>query len=291
MRAMRRGRTVAALLIFLALPGTAQAGPWTPSPGDGYAKLWLKWFYGIGYHDAAGHTTDYGRYNELFLATYGEIGAADGFAVFWHTDLVRIFTLDDPVSGRETHATPGDPAIGVRWRFLQADRYVMAFEAAVRAPLADDDRVQEVHSAEGDGQRIGFLRIGAGVWDFATSLHAGYAFDRVYVAGSVGHILRGDGYDDVFTWTAEVGARFGERWSGRLRLTGHHALDENRAPYDESPSGIGNGTSYTGAAVEVECEVVPDGWVGFAIEGSARIIEIERQSGGPVVSVYGATRF
>ena len=109
------------LVACLLFPPPAHAGPWAPEPGRGYVKLWAKWLFGLGHHDGRGHVESYGGYHEAFLATYGEVGVFPEVAVFWHTDLLRIFVLDDPESGRETHATTGDPAVGLRWQWLQGN--------------------------------------------------------------------------------------------------------------------------------------------------------------------------
>jgi hypothetical protein len=43
-------RSAVALVAVLAWPVGASAGPWTPEPGHGYGKVWVKWLYGFGYH-------------------------------------------------------------------------------------------------------------------------------------------------------------------------------------------------------------------------------------------------
>ena len=282
--------SVACVLSLALVPERAAAGPWTPEPGEGYAKLWLKWLPGFGYHAGDGETYDYGAYHELFLATYGEVGLADGLAVTWHTDLVRFFSLADPRTGEaETHVAPGDPAVGVRWRFLAADRFVMAIEASARAPLATGDDVQVVYADETGNPEIGALRVGSGVFDFTGLVSAGYGWDRVYVAGGAGWLARTSGYDHAFLWTAELGGTFGPTLSGRIRFTGHHPIRTGDDARDESPSGIGNGTSYVGIALEGEWQFTDAWYLGLTLEGG--MVAVRRQTGGPVISPFVATRF
>lgn len=82
---------------------------------------------------------------------------------------------------------------------------------------------------------------------------------------------------------------FTERIAGRARVTGHYALGNGDAPPDETPSGLGNGTSYTGAALEGDYRIGDRWFVGLSLEGG--LFLIQRQTGGPVVSVYLATKF
>lgn len=275
------------------MPDLAAAGPWTPPPGHGYAKLWMKWLYGFGYHPAGGGSTvDYARYNEVFFATYGEYGLADGLAIYWQTDLLRIFTLvDSPSDERRVHTTPGDPALGLRWRWLNLGRFVMALEGGVRAPLADADPKQIVYSRQAPYRRVGALQVGAGVWNGDARLSAGYGFDRVYLAASVGYQWRSGGFRDRITWSAEVGGRFSDRWSGRARASGAHslALAGDDAPLAETPSGIGNGVSWAGLALELDYRLGERWFVGLTLEGG--LGDLRSQTGGPVTSLWVATRF
>ncbi|MEM9069902.1 MAG: hypothetical protein AAGE52_15425 [Myxococcota bacterium] len=289
---MRERGFLATVLLACVLfaPSTALAGPWTPEPGHGFAKLWTKWLLGHGYVDGNGNRTNYGNYHEFFVATYGDIGIVDGLAAFWHTDLLRVFTLQDPRTGeRQAHVAPGDPALGLRWRFLQVDRFVMSVEGSVRAPLARSRPVQNVYARSDPHEQLGELRVGAGVWNVDGRLSLGYGFDRVYLAASGGYQWRGEGFDDRITWSAEVGGNFTDRWGGRARASGAHSLDEDGAPRGNSPSGIGNGVSWAGFALEVDYRL-RDGWyLGLTLEGG--LSGLRRQTGGPVTSLWVATQY
>jgi hypothetical protein len=270
-------------------PERAAAGPWTPEQGHGYAKIWFKWLPGWSYLDGEGESFSIGAYHELFLAAYGEVGVLDWLAITVHSDLVRLFVLEDPRTDEdEWRLAPGDPAIGVRARFLELDRFVTAAEVYVRAPLATGDPVQPVIADEPTNPQIGALQIGQGAWDFGASVSAGYAWDHFYLAGSVGYVIRTDAYDHVITWTAEGGGTV-DRFGIRVRLTGHHPVDTGSAPRHSSPSGIGNGTQYAGFAVESDYRIGERWFVGLTLEGG--LFLIERQAGGPVISVYGAAKF
>ena len=274
------------------VPSSANASPWSPAPGHGYAKLWLKWLYGFGYHGADGDTTNYGAYNEVFLNGYGEVGVLPRLAVTLHFPFAELFTLEDTRNGdTRRHFTVGDPALGLRYQVLSLGRFAASLEAFQRAPLAPAGVKQGVYSkdddATGDKERIGGLRIGSGVWDTYGGLSLGYGWNRIYLAGSGGYTVRTGGYHDVANWTAEVGGSYSQNWQGRMRVTGFHSLDDGTAPRANSPSGVGNGTNYLGFAIETEYQFKPRWYAGFALQGGGGLIR--RQSGGPVTDLYVAT--
>lgn len=295
---MHRRSAIAVAIAVVALssiPSRAAAGPWVPEVGHGYAKLWMKWLYGYGFNDGTQTHTDFGGYNELFLATYGEVGLVHedeiGLAAVWHTDLLRTFYLRDQRTNElGIHVAPGDPAVGLRLRFLKLDRFRMAFQSMIRAPLASGDEVQPVYSTDPPHEEIGRLRVGTGSWDFPLELSLGYGFDSgFYLAGSGGYMIRSEGYDHVVTWTAEGGMSTSSGFGIRGRFTGFHSIGNGSAPGHLSPSGQGNGTTYVGFAIETDWQFVERWYVGVAFEGGFFLVR--RQTGGPVVDLYLATRF
>lgn len=286
------GALLAIALVALA-PAHAAAGPWTPEPGHGYVKLWLKWTCncGFGYMASDGGSYEYGFYSEIFANAYGEVGLADGLAAWAHWPFVQSFLLEDTRLGRVgDHTVIGDPTIGLRWRWLRVGRFVAALDAGVRFPIAPSGEVQQVYGREAPHHRIGGLRVGTGVFDFPLALSIGYAWDRFYLAGSGGYVARTDDFDHVLTWSAEGGGTFDGGLSLRVRLTGWHSLGNgDPRQYHESPSGIGSGTSYIGFAVEMDVPVERDWWLGVTFEGG--LGALSRQTGGPVITLYAAHRF
>jgi len=287
--------------MLIALSASTRASAqWTPEPGHGYVKVWAKWLLGFGYVDGEGDWNNYQNYNELFLATYGNVGLVDGLALFWHTDIVRGFTLRDPIAERvRGHVTTGDPSVGLRWRFLLRDRLAMALTGSVRAPLIQRTGEQQVVYERDPGDdgvydRVGGLRIGAGTWDLTAGLEVGYAFDTWFLGGSVGYQARLKGFDDRILWSIEAGLTFNEKWGGTLRASGAHSFAPIREDADppertESPSGIGNGVSYMGLAVELDYELIERWYLGLTIEGGLGFLR--RQTGGPVTSLSLSTTF
>lgn len=280
---------VAALVLLSA--ASAHAAAWAPQPGHGYAKVWMRWLPGFSYHAGDGQSHDYPAYHEISFTAYGEVGLVQRLAAIVHLPLVNVFTLADPTTGTTgLHVSAGDPTIGLRLQPLRLGRFVAAVEASVRAPIASSDPVQIVYGTGSPIPRpIGELRVGAGVWDVFARIAVGYGWDRAYVAASGAYVYRTGGFDGAVTWTAEGGGRLSERWSARVRLTRWHPLGDGTAPRAESPSGIGNGTSYLGFAVEADWRFSDRWYVGGTLEGG--IAYIRRQTGGPVLSAYVAAAF
>ncbi|MEZ4411008.1 MAG: hypothetical protein R3A52_31690 [Polyangiales bacterium] len=288
MRRIASGLVIAGLC--LATP-RAEAGPWVPEQGHGYLKLWARWLAGFGYHDASGNTVSYGAYHEVSLNAYAEVGLGAGFMVWANSPFVSTFTLSDPRAGGETHTHVafGDSTLGARYGIVRRGPFRLAVGAFVRAPIAPSGEVQDVYAREGDQRRIGGLRIGNGAWDVGGELTAGYGWSRVYTAASVAWTWRSDGFDPVLSYTAEGGVSITARWSARLRVTGYHSVAIGSALRHNSPSGIGNGTRYVGFALETDYRVGRRSYVGLTFEGG--VAAIERQTGGPVTSLYYATQF
>ncbi|MEM9191550.1 MAG: hypothetical protein AAGF12_20420 [Myxococcota bacterium] len=285
-------RFLSSCLVFLALSGsahTAYASPFTPEPGHGYAKVWLRWHWGfLEYADADGELVDIGDYHEVFVSTYGDLGLVDGLALFWHTDLVRVFTLEDPRDGDvESHVAPGDPALGLRFRFLQVQGFAMSVESSLRVPFASSAGQQEVFQRDAPNPRIGTLRIGAGVFEIDALLSVGHAFDGWYLAASLGYQWRSGGFADRLLWVGEGGVEFGAHWTVRARASGAHSLREGDEPPASSPSGIGNRVSWTGLALEVDYEL-SRGWL-LGISTETGLGGVRSRSGGTILNVSLAT--
>jgi hypothetical protein len=292
MHAMRRTAPAIALALLLA-PASAAAGPWAPDAGHGYVKLWLKYLYGFGYFDGQGQMHDYTAYHELFLSAYAEVGLVDRLALVVHAPIVQTFHLEDPHDGAyDSFLGPGDPTLSLRWQFLQIDRLASSIELGVRAPFARPGPLATVYARGTGNPPVGALQMGTGVWDVPITVAAGYGWDGFYLAGSIAYVVRTSGYDHVLAWSVEGGTTIEARWGLRGRVVGWHSLDvhfDEGAPRHESPSGIGNGTSYVGFALEVDYRIEENLYIGFTGEGG--IGGLVRQTGGPVVTLYVAARF
>ena len=277
------------VILVLMSSSSAWSSAWVPEPGHGYAKLWLKWLPGTGYHSGDGETINLGAYHELFLNAYGEVGIAPRVGLWLHAPIVNQFWLEDPIRDEvEHHVSIGDPTLGVRAQVIRSGRFALAADVAFRAPLADADPVQTVYREDGNQEAVAALRVGLGVWDIIGGISAGYGWDRAYVVLATRAIFRTGDFDTVFTWHAEGGGTVG-KWGLRGRVTGWHPLGDGSAPYHETPSGIGNGTRYIGVAFEVDYAVTDRWWLGLSVEGG--VAGVERQIGGPPISLFAATAF
>ena len=279
------------ILVAFVVSQTAQAGPWTPPSGHGYVKVWGSWLAGFEYQDKNGDLRDIGQYHQLNWSAYVEVGLVESLAAWAHAPFMRFFWLEDPRTGDvQSHVAPGDPTLGLRWRFFARGGFALAAEGGVSLPIANDSPLQSVVDAEETGQPvIGQLQAGTRVVDLPLTVTGGYSFGKAYTAASVSYIIRTDGYAHDVGFTAEGGYTFGVPITLRLRTTGRFPLPIGDAPRSNSPSGIGNGTSYLGFAGEFEYAFYQSWSAGFSIEAGP--IGVRRQARGPVLSLSLSTHF
>jgi hypothetical protein len=228
----------------------------------------------------------YGPYNEVFMGTYWEHGLLPRTAFWVHWEPARAFVLSDPVRDTTTvHPGVGEPTLGLRGTFVQKGPFALGGEVGVTFPLLDNRVVDEVHSLADGNPRIAELRTGTGVWDVTPQVSFGAGFARMYVAGGFGVKARSGGWDTVLVWNAEVGRSVGPKRKGTLRvkLAGHHPVGNGSAPYHDSVSGIGNGTSYAGFTIEYDRSLGEHWSLGFSLAGG--LGPIQRQTGGPVLAL------
>lgn len=287
---------IGTLCLGLLLACPALAGPWTQAPGQGYAKIWLRWLPGLAYHagpeapDPGLHPI--GLYQELGLGAWAELGVTDALTVTVQWEPARAFFLKDGGATRtRAHVAAGAPAVGGRLRLLQHRRFVASLEGSVRGPNGSGQIVQDVHATAGGHPRVGGLRITDRVWDLHLGAAVGLGLGRLYFAASGGVIARTGGYRALLVWSAELGRPLGRRarWTGRVRLAGQHPLANGTAPLHDSPSGIGNGTRHFGLTLELERSVGGDWAVGASVAASMGLAA--RQTHGPAVMVYVAGAF
>lgn len=279
-------KTLFCALLLLLVPATAAAGPWTPEPGAGYAKVQVRWLPGVGYLSGPGEEPAfYGVYNEVFLGGfYVEMGLLPRVSASLAGDGVRLFFLQDPRDRSvSAHASFGEPTLTITIQPVQAGRFALSVAGFVRVPGAPNTAVADVVGLADGNPVIGHLRVGTGVLEGGGTLSMGAGLGRLYLAGGVGALARGGGWDTVLQWSAEAGLSVGkeQRTQLRLRFAGFHPLKNGTAAYHDSPSGIGNGTAYTGFTLEVERKITEIISAGFSLAGG--LGGVVRQTGGPVI--------
>jgi hypothetical protein len=285
---------VVGVLLAMLLPATAGAGPWTPDAGHGYGKVWLAALPGIGFNPGPEAAADgiegpqlFGVYQEVSLGTYMELGLAEGVALVAHWAPVRTFVLGDPRAGAQAqfHASVGEPMVGLKVRPVKVKRFVLGFEAGLRAPTGRNLTVQDMHGLAQGNPKIGALTTDSGSWDATVGVSAGLGFDRWYCAAAAAWTWRSEGYDSVATFSIEAGRGLGRKglWSGRFRVAGNLPLHDGTAPYHASPSGLGNGTTYVAFTLEVERKVAEGWWVGASLAGG--LPPVLRQAGGAALTL------
>jgi hypothetical protein len=272
----------------------AHAGPWTPARGHGYVKAWIKYLPGIWYADGNGQRNEFGSYHELFVNTYAEVGLFRGFGVWANVPLVQTFFLQDTRAAGQplnSYIGPGDPTFGARFELAREGRAVFSVEGHLRLAVANGDPVAPVYSSLGpDYRQLGELRIGNGATDVGLRFWGGYATSSFYVAASNGVIYRSNGFDPVVVFSGELGGRVArDRIGLRVRAQGFLSLPWGTAQRTQSPSGMGNGTRYTGLALEADYRLVNHWDLGLTLESGLGIQQ--RQTGGPVISLSIASTF
>jgi hypothetical protein len=289
----RRLTTLALLCLVLFCSSPVRAGPWVPDPYHGYIKAWTRWLLGEGWSDGNGDRVDAPAYHEVMFNLYLEQGLPGRVALVVHWPVVALFMLEDPSRGKmTTHATTGDPALGVRWNFIYWRGLAAALHGSLRFPVAPSAPVQVQLSPAPPHAPFGQLQVGSGVFDGTLGASLGYGWSRFHVAAFLGYILRSGGFDHDLYWNGEFGVTFFERLGLLARLTGCHPLPVrigDEQPRHTSLSGIGNGTSYVGLALEAGYRVYGPLTLGLTVEGG--LFAVQRQSRGPVFSLFFATTY
>ncbi len=272
------------LISFLFI-STVCAGGWTQKAGGGYAKTWVRWQAADGFlnghHNSLSDIRNIDDYNEIFLNAYGEYGLTDRLTLLAHWPLITGFLMSG--INRYSYIGTGDITLGLKYGLVR-QQWVLALQLATTAPLAESTVRRPFKDAD-TGETIGALRVGAGVWDVEPRLQTGIAFNNGHLGAEVGYRLRSNGFHPVLSWMVEAGQRFSETLYGTLRMVDVRPVGTTTAPLDNSTSGIGNGTSYTGFSMELDWKQNRSFSVGFVLEGAVRY---SRQAGGPVFNVYSA---
>ena len=282
-----------AAVCLVAAPALASAGPWTPAPGHGYLKVGLRALPGLGYspHPDDPYFQDevptlYAPYLEAGAQTYVEVGIAPRLAATLSWEPIRTFLLYDPVDDKPRFfAAVGEPHLGARVQFAQMGRVALAAEGWFSIPIQSNDPVAPVYSIAEEPEQIGELRIARGAMEGYGGLAAGLGFGRIYGAASFGVQKATVSWDTVLRWGFEVGGRVGRSGAaqGRIKIAGYHSLDDGTEPTHTSPSGLGNGTSYVGATLELDREIREGWYLSLSLAGG--LGGLRRQTGGPVLGL------
>ncbi len=282
-----KSRLIAALFWLIVLIAPVIGGGWTQPAGEHYLKLWMRWQaadgFLAGHRDAESSLRPIGNYNEVFLNAYGEYGLTPGITLVAHWPMLTSFWMSD--INDYSYVGVGDPSAGLRLGLIQ-QKVVAALQVTGTAPVAKSSIRQPFRDTD-TGEQIGFLRVGAGVWDLETRLQTGMGLTRGHIGAEAGYRWRSKGYHPVFSWSGEGGYAFSQRFYGTIRFVGVRPVGSSSAPLDDSPSGIGNGTKYTGFSMEIDWKRSDHLSVGFVLEGG---FTYSRQTGGPVLNVYLAWR-
>ncbi len=269
-------------LLALAVPGVARAGPWAPAAGDVYAKASTRLLLGARYTDGAGATAPIRGYRELTSALFGEVGLGSDLTLLLSWDVARWFAIEG--DQKRSLVRPGDARAGLRYTALRfGSGGAFAVEGWLGVPIASRDPIAPL--AGEDGATVAQLRAGPGVFDVVGRAEVGWAWTNAWTSAGVGWVQRFGGYDALFDWRAEAGARWW-RMQGVLRLGGRHALDTADAERVENPAGQTNGTSFTSTIMELGVSPVDRWLVGGSAQVSLAGLGVRSQARGPVFTLF-----
>lgn len=122
------------LLLMIALPGSAQAGPWVKAPGDGYAKAYSA-VYRTGEHQIATPTgVEFveGTFIGSYTGIYAEAGVAPRLMLLG--TLPGVFAINQDEEGeRFTNGGLGDMELGLQYQLTRS--VPIALRAVATLPL------------------------------------------------------------------------------------------------------------------------------------------------------------
>jgi len=282
--AVSRFAVVASFLVALLLPRSLSAAAWTQPKGGGYVKAWVRFQAAIGFldgwNDEDGDFHYTGDYAETGLHFYGEYGLTDRLTAIGNVPAVKTYWVDQQDF---FGASPGDPTVGLRYGLIQKN-WVLSAQVTSTVPLVDDRARTTFRDLDTDEQ-LGVLKFGAGVFDIEPRIQFGFGTEQGHFGLDVGRRIRTGGFQDQWVWTIEGGYQFTPNFYFTVRALEVWSVGQVSADFDDSLSGIGNGTSFTGFALEGNWQLDERLSVGGVLEGATRY---ERQSGGPVFNAFVA---
>jgi hypothetical protein len=279
------------IVALLAVPATAEAGPWTREAGQtflsiAYSRIAAQSVYGPDFsHQPLG-----AHYEQHAVQLYGEVGLVSR----WLTATVeqQIFRFNRLRDQGATYGV-GDMRLGF-WSGIitQPVRLTAAFLAGV--PIGDPSP-SAGPAANAEGQLIArSLPTGDGEADFELRLSFGYSFGRVrrwplahYLVLEAGYWFRSNGrskdlagretetkFADDFTYKAELGTKLPWRFVDRFwfigRFAGIESFASSLVAASSCASGLGNGVTYTAYGFEIAARIYKGLGVNFGLDGAAR---------------------
>ena len=193
----------AALLLVLAAPAAASAGPWTKGPGEHYAKLSGLFFRSDTFVAPDGSRQQGADYAALSAALYAELGLLEGLHLQAFVPYAWTRNRDDLSGDRFATIGSGDAILGAQWAPPIAQAVPWAVRLEAKAPLYDVGAIGGPLAAEfpalGDGQLdvTGWASVGGSlyplpIWGFVeagwrrrTEVYYGEGSGRAFADGAV----------------------------------------------------------------------------------------------------------
>lgn len=240
----RTGSVLTALLVgvgLVAASSSAQAGPWVPEPGEGYAKLSAEYFDATGVYDQQGEPRDPNyQYSHRAFRLYTDVGVAPHVG----------FSASVPfVIGENRRPTDDGPARYIKRGFGDLDlelqtgtefgALALGLAGRVRIPLYDEtvsaDAPNPLRFTQSELRERRFLpALGDGSVDVTPLAQAGLSLHPLpmWVTASVGPKFRFQGFGDGLQYAVGAGAfAIPDRLAVQTRVSGIQRFsDDNRRP-------------------------------------------------------------
>ena len=218
------------LLLALLLPRGLEAGPWNRPKGSLYANVSFEYLSTTTLATPDGVEQEIPRYELVQIGTYAEYGWSERATLILDHFGFRDSSIEDfeGASGIE------DTRAGLQWQLGRAGAWLLAARGIVQFPTGDPNKGQ------------GVLATGSGAWegDALFSMGRSSSSGRVYGYWEAGYRARGEGLRDSFLYQGQLGFRAG-RTLLIFNVNGVQPFSSEPGDVLASPSGLGDGTTYT----------------------------------------------
>lgn len=252
-------RVPLALLFVIGAPSVASAQAWTRDAGSGYVNLSVSVLSGDELFGADGESREIAStYRQTTVGLYAELGVIDRWLTATvNAELFRDNRLDDQGATRGV----GDLRLGL-WTGLVTTPFRLTAGLQVGLPTGDDVPGGTDGVDPNADLIANSLPTGDGEVDFEPQVILGHSFGggdsgwplQHFATARVGYWLRTKGFNDAFTYQAELGTKVPAAFLDRFWLTVRLRGVESLASAEEVSSGfggLGDGVTYTSLSGEL----------------------------------------
>lgn len=250
----RTALVCAALALSVMVPASAHAKAWTPSEGDGYAKVWLRGLFGNSAFFADGSVKPVESFQDVSLRHYIEYGLTNDWTLLSHGAPAGFASYD-----ANSTAYVGPIAVGVRRGFRAGPVQLGAeFQYGFAPPLGNTDLAAA-------GSPVSYRpavqnHFGVG------ELQAGYDLGWGWMVGSAGFQFNSaDTVDPAITGFAQLGVKLTDAWLVDAHAGVYQPVEEVTVT---NVSGVGQ-TRYIGFGLGVSWWMSESIGLSAGVDGAA----------------------